>query len=92
MFHQGLNFFFDMLFALNNELVPDMKWRYYCVEQLERLPHNFQERIKDTMIMHSTSMEELERRQAAFMEMWREMKPIIEQEVLMSFDEMVQIV
>ena len=50
------------------------------------------ERIKDTMIMHSTSMEELERRQAAFMEMWREMKPIIEQEVLMSFDEMVQIV
>jgi hypothetical protein len=91
MFQRGLNYFFDMLFALNEELVPDMKWRYYCVEQLERLPHNFQEHIKDTLIMHSASLEEIERRQAAFMEMWREMKPIIEQELCMSFDEMVQL-
>jgi hypothetical protein len=92
MFDQGLNYFFDMLFGLNNQLVADMKWRYYCVEQMERLPHNFQERIKDTMLLHSISMEELERRQRAFMEMWTEMKPIIEEEVQMSFDEMLQIV
>jgi hypothetical protein len=92
MFDQGLTYFFDMLFGLNNQLVADMKWRYYCAEQLERLPHNFQERIKDTMILHSISVEELERRQKAFMEIWREMRPVIEQEVHMSFDEMVQIV
>ncbi len=92
MFLHGLNFFFDMLFGLNNELVPDMKWRYYCVEQLERLPRNFQERVKDTMTMHSASLEELERRKEAFMEMWEEMKPVIEQEVQLSFDEMVQLV
>jgi len=92
MFHQGLNFFFDMLFALNNELVPDMKWRYFCGEQLERLPHNFQEHIKDIMILHSISMEELERRRKVFMDLWGEMKPIIEKEVQLSFDEMVQIV
>lgn len=92
MFDQGLNYFFDMLFGLNNQLVADMKWRYYCVEQLERLPHNFQERIKDTMILCSISIEELERRQKAFMDMWAEMKPIIENEVRMSFDEMLQIV
>ena len=92
MFDQGLNYFFDMLFGLNNELVADMKWRYYCVEQLERLPRNFQERIKDIMILHSISMEELERRQKAFMEMWGEMKPIIEEEVQMSLEEMLQIV
>ncbi len=52
MFDQGLNYFFDMLFGLNNQLVADMKWRYYCVEQLERLPRNFQENIKNTMILH----------------------------------------
>ncbi len=92
MFHQGLAYFFDMLFGLNNELVADTKWLYYCVEQLERLPPNFQERIKDTMILHSISTEELDRRRKAFMEMWREMQPIIEQELHMSFDEMVQIV
>jgi hypothetical protein len=92
MFDQGLNYFFDMLFGLNNELVADMKWRYYCVEQLERLPHNFQERIKEVMVLHSISMDELERRQKAFMEIWGEMKPVIEEEVQMSFDEMLQIV
>ncbi len=28
MLAQGLNYFFDMLFALNDQLVADMKWRY----------------------------------------------------------------
>jgi hypothetical protein len=92
MFDQGLTYFFDMLFGLNDELVADMKWRYFCVEQLERLPHNFQERIKDIMILHSISMEELERRQNTFMDMWAEMKPVIEEEVQMTFDEMLQVV
>ncbi len=92
MFDQGLNFFFDMLFGLNNQLVADMKWRYYCVEQLERLPHDFQERIQGTMILHSISVEELERRKGAFMEMWREMRPIVENEVHLSFEEMLQLV
>ncbi len=92
MFNQGLIYFFDTLFGLNNELVADMKWRYYCVEQLERLPHNFKEQLRDTMILHSISMDELDRRQKAFMEMWREMQPIIEEQVHLSFDEMVQLV
>jgi hypothetical protein len=92
MFDQGLIYFFDMLFGLNNQLVADMKWRYYCVEQLERLPHNFQECMQSTMSLHSISLEELERRRRAFMEMWGEMKPVVEEEVGMSFDEMLQVV
>lgn len=92
MFDQGMNYFFDMLFGLNHELVADMKWRYYCVEQLKRLPGNFQERIKDTMTLHSLTIDELERRKRTFMEMWEEMKPVVEDEVQMSFEEMVQIV
>jgi hypothetical protein len=92
MFDQGMIYFFDMLFGLNDELVPDMKWRYYCVEQLNHLPHNFQKRIKETMNLHAFTVEEIERRKKAFMEMWREMQPIIEEKVHMTFEEMIQIV
>jgi hypothetical protein len=89
MFFQGLNYFFDMLFALNDELVADMKWRYYCVEQLKRLPAHFKERIQEILLLQSFSMEELERRKSAFMEMWRAMLPIIEQEIGLSYDEIL---
>jgi hypothetical protein len=92
MFHQGLVYFFDMLFGLNNELVADMKWRYYCAEQLERLPHDFKERLKNIMILHSFTTEELDRRIKAFMEMWQEMRPIVEDDVQMTFEEMLEIV
>ena len=92
MFNQGLNYFFDMLFGLNNELVADMKWRYYCVEQMEQLPHHFKERFKEIMILHSLTEEELNRRKSAFMEMWREMQPMIEAEVKMTFEEIVQLI
>jgi hypothetical protein len=92
MLDQGIIYFFDMLFGLNNELVPDMKWRYYCVEQLERLPNNFQERVKETMKLHAFTLEELERRKKAFLEIWREMQPIIEKEVDMTFEEIEQII
>jgi hypothetical protein len=92
MFDEGLNHFFNMLFAWNDELVADLKWRYYCVEKLANLPSNFQERIKDTMLLQSFSVEELERRKAAFMEMWQEMSPIVEKEVQMSYDEILQLV
>jgi hypothetical protein len=92
MFVQGLNYFFDMLFALNDQLVPDMKWKYYCVEKLLRLPAHFQERIKETMLLQAFSGEELERRKRAFMEMWREMLPIIERAVQMSYAEIEKLV
>jgi hypothetical protein len=91
MFFQGLNYFFDMLFALNDELVADMKWRYFCVEKLPRLPAHFQEHIQETMLQRAFSMEELERRRNAFMEMWREMLPVIEQEVHLSYDEILML-
>lgn len=92
MFDQGIIFFFDMLFGLNNELVADMKWRYYCVEQLEKLPNDFQERIKELMILGSFTLDELDRRKKVFMEMWNEMKPAVEEELKMTYEEMRQIV
>jgi hypothetical protein len=44
------------------------------------------------MLLHSFTLDELERRKRVFMEMWDEMKPIVEEEVQMTFDEMVQVV
>ena len=92
MFDEGLDYFLSMLFALNNQLVADIKWRYYCAEKLILLPSNFQERIKATMILRSFSVEELERRKTAFMEMWQEMLPIVEKEVQMSYAEILPLV
>jgi len=92
MFAQGINYFFDMLFGFNNELVADMKWRYYCVERLEKLPQNFQEKMKDILTVQSFTTDELERRKRVFMEMWDEMKPLIEEEVQLTYDEIIQLV
>jgi hypothetical protein len=92
MFDAGMDYFFTMLFGFNNQLVADIKWRYYCVEQLAQLPANFRERIKETMMVRSFSLDELERRKGVFMGMWRDMLPLIERELQLSFDEMVPLV
>ena len=92
MFDQGLNYFFDMLFAINNELVADMKWRYYCVERLTQLPPDFHEHIKEVMLLNAFTVEEIERRQRIFMEMWKYMVPLVEQEVEMPYDEIKNLV
>jgi len=92
MFAQGLDYFFEMLFALNDQLVADAKWRYYCVSKLAVLPPRFLDLVKETMTLHAFSVEEIARRQTAFMEMWREMAPVVEHEVQMSYDEIRRIV
>lgn len=92
MFAQGLNYFMDMLFVLNDQLVADMKWRYYCAERLARLPPNFQERIQKILILTAISLEELERRRSVFMEMWRDMVPVVEQALDMPYAEFSQLV
>jgi hypothetical protein len=92
MFDARLDYFYTMLFGFNNQLVADIKWRYYAVEQLAQLPTNFGERIKETMMIQSFSLNEVGRRKEAFMGMWREMLPLIEHDVQLSFDEMVPLV
>ncbi len=69
-----------------------MKWRYYCVEQLVHLPRDFQAQIKEVLSLHSVSVDELARRKKVFMKMWEEMKPAVEKEVQMTFEEMLQVV
>jgi hypothetical protein len=92
MFDQGVTYFFDMLFALNDQLVADMKWRYYCVERLTRLPLHFRESIQEVMVLHAFTIAEIERRKHAFMEMWQQMVPLVENEVQMPYDEFKELV
>ncbi len=92
MFDQGMNYFFDALFGLNNELVADMKWRFYVVERLERLPVHFNERVMEMMILHSFTVEELERRKSAYLKLLEGIKPEIENELQLSFEEMLELV
>lgn len=92
MFAPGLKCFFDLLFALNGALVPDVKWRYYCAQQLERLPERFRERTEEVLVLHALTEQELERREAAFMGMWRELCPLVEAEVGLSFEKINELV
>jgi hypothetical protein len=89
MFATGLDHFFDLLFAWNNQLVADNKWKYYCAEKLDRLPTAFREGMQATMLLQGFSLEELDRRRGAFMGMWQEMLPLVEAEVGMSYAEIV---
>jgi hypothetical protein len=92
MFNQGLNYFFEMLFAINDQLVADMKWRYYCAERLPRLPEHFRETIQEVMTLRDFTVSEIERRKNTFMVMWRQMLPMVEQEVKLSYAEIKELV
>ncbi len=92
MFGPGLDRFYEMLFALNSELVPDAKWRGYCAGRLAVLPARFEQGIAETMTLHSLTVEEIARRQAAFMRLWQDIRPRVEAAAGMTFDEMKEIV
>lgn len=92
MFDEGLNHFFNLLFAHNDQLVADVKWRYYCVERLPHLPTDFQARMQETMMLGAFTLAELARRKTAFMSMWQELLPVVEQAVQLSYDEIIQLV
>jgi hypothetical protein len=86
MFGPGLGCFFNVLFGLNNRLVADRTWRYYCAERLEVLPPGFGARMGDVMALHALDEDDLARRRDAFMGMWRDTLPLVEQGVGMRWD------
>jgi len=92
MFDEGLTHFFNALFALNKQLVPDVKWRYYCAAQLPSLPPRFDEQIQAVMRLGEMTEAEVERRRAAFLALWEAALPQIEAEVGMAYEEFAQLV
>jgi len=81
MLNQGMNHFYEVLFALNNQLVPDHKWRAFYAERLVVLPDRFSERMAEVMVARELTVADLGRRVAAFMVMWGEMVQLVEKEV-----------
>jgi hypothetical protein len=75
------------MFSLNNRLVADHTWRYYCAERLEILPADFGVQMGKVMELKALDGGELKRRRDAFMEMWHGMLPLVEKEVHMKYEE-----
>ena len=59
---------------------------------LPHLPTHFQERMQETMRLSAFTVAELQRRKMAFMTMWQELRPVVEQAVQLSYDEIIQLV
>jgi hypothetical protein len=87
MFNEGINRFYDMLFGLNNQLVADHKWRSYYAERLSILPTDFTDCMKQVLVCNAITENELLRRRAAYMSMWNEMLPLVEEEVHSNYEE-----
>jgi hypothetical protein len=75
------------MFSLNNRLVADHTWRYYCAERLAILPADFGVQMGKVMELKALDGGELKRRRDAFMEMWHGMLPLVEKEVHMKYEE-----
>ena len=87
MFGPGLNHFFDALFSLNDQLVPDHKWRHFCAERLSRLPKDYSNRMQNILTTREISLGDLKRRRRTFMTMWQEVLEQVEAEVGQRFEE-----
>ena len=87
MFSEGLNQFYAMLFSLNNQLTADHKWRLFYAEQLTNLPKDFESAIGNVMRVQALDEAEIVRRRDAFMGMWEEMLPKIENETGMKYQD-----
>ncbi len=92
MFSEGLKYFFNALFALNNGLVPYEKWTLNYSRKLKWLPDRFEEKIKDVYLVRSFTNKELERRKEAFMYLWNQLWKNVRKEVRMSFEDMDRLV
>lgn len=87
MFSEGLNHLFNALFALNNEITADFKWRVFCAQRLEVLPNGFVKGLEEILTVTSVGLEEVRRRQDAFMRVWGSLLPEAEAFLGMSYKE-----
>lgn len=85
-FAEGLNHFLTALYALNHELVPDHKWRVYGLRSLTRVPGDLTSRLSRVMEVREPSADDVVRRIQAFLSLWSETLPWIEEAVGMPYD------
>lgn len=92
MFSDGITLFLQALFGLNNQLVPDVKWRTYAAARLPLLPPDFDKGLRSVLQVSELSEAEAERRRQAFMALWQSALPLVETEVGMPFDDFAKLV
>jgi hypothetical protein len=86
LINEGINQYFCALFALNNELVADFKWRIFCATQLPNKPNDFEEKLVSLMIMKENTIEDLNRRRQVFLNLWQWTVNKIEIEIGQKYD------
>jgi len=91
-FNEGINFFLNAMFGLNDRLVPDFKWRYYCAARLPVLPPGFRSGMEDLLRVSAFDQVDIDRRFQAFMGLWQAVLPLVEAEVCLPFNEFAQLV
>lgn len=92
MFFKAIDYFLDALFALNNSLVPDYKWKLNYSMKLEWLPRDFRKKIKEVLKTSPLNKTELLRRTENFMYLWKQLKPKVEKEVNMNYEKFRKLV
>jgi len=50
----------DYIFLKNNEFIPFVKWKYFYVKKIKRLPKNFSEKLDDILLIKSYSQKDVE--------------------------------
>ena len=92
MFFKAIDHFLDALFALNNRLVPDHKWKLNSAMKLEWLPKDFRKRVNEVLRVSKLDEAELRRRSRDFMHLWKQLKPKVEKEVNMRYEKFRKLV
>ncbi|GAG38615.1 unnamed protein product, partial [marine sediment metagenome] len=84
----GLEVILEMLFALNREFFPSVKWRLFDSYGLKWLPNDYRHLVQEMMIVRSFSKGDLDRRLNAVRQLWDRVLPKVEQETRMTLEEL----
>ena len=90
--YYGLEMLFQALFALNKQLIPAPRWKLWYSKFLKWKPRGFERKIKRALSIREFSKQELERRKRAIMDLWEQIKPKVEKEVGMKWEEFKKII
>ena len=84
----GLEVIFEMMFALNREFFPSVKWRLFDSYGLRWLPKDYRHLVQEIMLMKSFSKGDLDRRLNAVRQLWNGILPKVEEETRMTLKEL----
>ena len=89
--HYCLNYSADLmlklLFALNKEHLPAVKWRLFYSRSLKWLPKDYESLVEDAMRVRSDSLDDFNVRLQALRKMWNSTLPKIEAETGLTIEQ-----